>query len=60
MSEKWIEYNLDAIIKNENLAYDILNNHEIFLTGISHNGKKVEIFQLSKDLKKIKKQPYER
>jgi len=37
------------------LKYDILDNYSTFLTGVTKKGKSVEIFELSKDLKTIKK-----
>jgi len=55
MSKKWIKYNLDFIIDEELLKYDILDNYSTFLTGVTKKGKSVEIFELSKDLKTIKK-----
>jgi len=55
MSEKWIEYNL-----NKNLQVEIIDDiriqgYQAFLTGVSQQGKSLEVFQLSKDLKNIKR-----
>ena len=55
LEKEWIEHNLTELIKDTKLRYDILENHETFLTGVSKKGIKVEIFQLTKNAKKIKK-----
>ena len=55
MSEKWIEHNLKPIVSDKEKRYEILKNYSIFLTGVSKYGKKIEVFELSKGLTKIKK-----
>jgi len=56
MSKKWIEYNLNNLNLPKDKLLDILDaGYETFLTGVTKKGKNVEIFELSKDLKTIKK-----
>ena len=55
MMEEWIEYNLKSIVLDRKKRYDILANYKKTLTGVTKKGKKVEIFELSDDLKTIKK-----
>ena len=54
MSEKWIEHNLLEQF-DWRKAIEIKENHDVYLTGVSKSGNKIEILKLSKDLKHIKK-----
>ena len=51
MQAKWIEHNLREMINNPIKQLDILKNYKSYLTGISKNGNKVEIFELTKNAK---------
>jgi len=51
MMEEWIEHNLREMINNPIKQLDILKNYKSYLTGISKNGNKVEIFELTKNAK---------
>jgi len=53
MQAKWIEHNLKEIISDKVLRNDILEHYKPFFTGVSKNGKNVEVFELSKDVKQL-------